>query len=141
MPARNAAVTSPLVAATPQLGVAWVVMWVSLALHVTDEALTGFLSVYNATVLALREKFGFWPMPTFEFHEWLAYLIAGIAVLALLTPVAFRGVPWIRPVLLFLAVVAGLLNATGHIVGTILGHTVEAVRFSRPAPGFYSSPQ
>jgi hypothetical protein len=38
------------------------------------------------------------------------------------------------------SVVAGLFNALGHTVATILGHTVATVRFARPAPGFYSSP-
>jgi hypothetical protein len=33
-----------------------------------------------------------------------------------------------------------LLNGLGHTLFTILGRTVEAVRFVRPAPGFYSSP-
>jgi hypothetical protein len=126
--------------ALPRLGIAWVLMWVTLAIHVTDEALTGFLSIYNPTVLALRQKLGFWPMPTFGFREWLAGLAIGIGALALLSPFAFRNGRGIRPVLLFLAVVAGLLNAFGHIVATILGHTVDTVRFARPAPGFYSSP-
>jgi hypothetical protein len=45
-------------------------MWIALAIHVTDEALTGFLAVYNPTVLALRAKLPFFPMPTFEFREW-----------------------------------------------------------------------
>lgn len=31
-------------------------------------------------------------------------------------------------------------NGIFHIVATILGHTIRSVRFSRPAPGFYSSP-
>ena len=30
---------------TFRLGVAWVMMWVALAVHVTDEVLTGFLPV------------------------------------------------------------------------------------------------
>jgi len=33
-----------------------------------------------------------------------------------------------------------LLNGFGHSLFTILGHTVASVTFSRPAPGFYSSP-
>jgi hypothetical protein len=33
-----------------------------------------------------------------------------------------------------------ILNALGHTLGTILGHTVPSVRFARPMPGFYSSP-
>lgn len=123
-----------------KLGWAWVLMWVALAIHVTDEALTGFLSVYNPTVLALRERLGFWPMPTFEFRQWLTGLGLGIFLLALLSPFAFRNAHWIRPILYFLAIVTGILNALGHTLGTILGHTVNSVRFPRPAPGFYSSP-
>jgi hypothetical protein len=115
-------------------------MWLALAVHVTDEALTGFLSVYNPTVAALRARFGFWPMPTFEFREWLTGLITLIVLLAALTPFAFRNAPWIRPVLYFCAIVIGILNALGHTLGTIFGQTVSTVRFPRPAPGFYSSP-
>lgn len=122
------------------LGWAWVGLWVALALHVTDEALTGFLRVYNPTVLAMRARFGFWPMPTFTFREWLTGLILGIVLLAALSPFAFRNVRWIRPIFYFLAVVVGILNALGHTLATIFGRTVEAVQFSRPAPGFISSP-
>jgi hypothetical protein len=123
-----------------RLGMAWVLMWVALALHVTDEALTGFLSVYNPTVLALRARLGFWPMPTFEFREWLTGLMLAILVLAGLSPWAFRNARWIRPLFYFAVIVAGVLNASGHTIATILGHTVATVRFPRPAPGFYSSP-
>jgi len=119
---------------------AWIGMWLALAAHVTDEALTGFLNVYNPTVIALHARFGFWPMPTFAFREWLTGLVALIVLLAMLTPFAFRNAPWIRPLLYFCAIVIGLVNALGHILGTILGHTVSTVRFARPAPGFYSSP-
>lgn len=123
-----------------KLGLAWVLMWVALAIHVTDEALTGFLAVYNPTVLAMRAKLGFWPMPTFEFREWLIGLTAGILLLALLSPYAFANARWIRPIFYFVAVVTGILNALGHTLATILGHTVNSVSFPRPAPGFYSSP-
>ncbi len=123
-----------------RLGIAWVLLALALAVHVTDEALTGFLSVYNSTVLALRAKFGFWPMPTFGFREWLGGLTLGILLLLALSPFAFRGSRWIRPLFYFVAIVAGILNALGHTLGTILGHTVGTVQFPRPAPGFYSSP-
>lgn len=123
-----------------RLGWAWVMMWIALAIHVADEAFTGFLSVYNPTVLALRAKLGFWPMPTFTFRGWLTGLAAGILLFALLTPFAFRRARWTRPILYFVAIVAGIFNALGHTIGTILGHTVSTVQFSRPAPGFYSSP-
>lgn len=126
--------------ATFRLGVAWVTMWIALAVHVADEALTGFLSVYNPTVVALRAKLGFWPMPTFGFREWLGGLTVGILLLALLSPFAFRNTGWLRPLFYFVAVVTGIFNALGHTLGTIFGQTVSTVRFPRPAPGFYSSP-
>jgi hypothetical protein len=115
-------------------------MWIALAVHVADEALTGFLTVYNPTVLALRAKLGFWPMPTFTFQQWLTGLAAGILLLALLSPFAFRNERWIRPIFYFVAIVTGILNALGHTIATIIGQTVSTIRFARPAPGFYSSP-
>src|SRR5689334_3101129 len=127
-------------AAAFRLGVAWVMLWIALALHVTDEALTGFLSVYNPTVLALRARFGFWPMPAFDFREWLAGLTLGILVLAAFSPFAFRNARWLRPLFYFCAVVTGIMNALGHTIATVLRHTVSTVQFPRPAPGFYSSP-
>ena len=57
-----------------------------------------------------------------------------------LSPFAFRNAIWIRPIFYFVVIVAGLLNALGHTLATILGHTVNSVRFARPAPEFYSSP-
>ena len=38
-----------------KLGIAWVLLCLSLALHVVDEAANGFLYIYNPTVIALRE--------------------------------------------------------------------------------------
>ena len=115
-------------------------MWVALALHVTDEALTGFLSVYNPTVVVLRRELGFSPIPTFTFRVWLFGLIVGILLLVALSPFAFQNAPWIRPIFYFVAIVPGLFNAMGHTLTTIFGQTFSTVRFPRPAPGFYTSP-
>ena len=123
-----------------RLGIAWIIFCFALALHVTDEALTGFLSVNNPTVLALRQKLGFWPMPTFTFRVWLTGLIMVILLFLALSPPMFRNVGWMRLVAYFCAIVIGILNALGHTFATILGHTVRSVTFPRPAPGFYSSP-
>lgn len=122
------------------LGLSWIVMWAALAIHVADEAVTGFLSVYNPTVRALRARLGFWPMATFEFRQWLAGLVIAVLLLALCTPVAFRNSRWIRPVFYVVAIVAGVANALGHTLATVFGQTVDAVQFPRPAPGSYSSP-
>jgi hypothetical protein len=70
----------------------------------------------------------------------VAWVSCGIFLLALCTPFAFRNARWIRPLLYFLAIVTGVLNALGHMVATIAGRTVSTVHFQRPAPGFYSSP-
>ena len=121
------------------LGIAWVLLCASLALHVTDEALTGFLAVYNPTVLGLKAKLGFWPMPPFGFREWLAGLIAACAILFALTPFVFRGSRWIRPLFYVFAIIM-VMNALAHTIATILGHTLSSITFPRPAPGFYSSP-
>jgi hypothetical protein len=83
-------------------GCAWFALTVAFALHILDEATTGFLAVYNPTVIAMRAR-------------------------------------WLRP-LAWLYAVIHRLNALGHTLGTIYGHTVASVTFSRPAPGFYSSP-
>jgi len=63
----------------------------------------------------------------------------GCAVLFCLTPVAARGMRGLRSLAWAFAVIM-LLNGLGHTLFTILGHTVAAVTFPRPAPGFYSSP-
>ena len=116
---------------------AWLALCGSLALHVFDEASTGFLSVYNPTVLAARQRFGWFPMPTFRYDVWLSGLIAAVVLLLLLTPLA-KARPF-RPFMYLFAVLM-LLNGLGHTLGTILGHTLPSIRFARPMPGFYSSP-
>jgi hypothetical protein len=120
-------------------GAPWVGLCAALAAHIADEALTGFLAVYNPTVTGVRQRWPWFPMPTFEYREWLTGLIAACVILACLAPLAFRGVRWLRPLAWIFAAMM-LLNGFGHSLATILGHTVESVTFPRPAPGFYSSP-
>jgi hypothetical protein len=120
-------------------GMAWLLLCLAFCAHVADEALTGFLSIYNPTVLAMRAQYAWFPMPTFEFREWLTGLIIANILLLLLTPFAFRNAGWLRPLAYFFAVVH-LLNGMGHTVATIFGQTVSTIHFPRPAPGFYSSP-
>jgi hypothetical protein len=125
--------------ATPRLGAAWVGLCFALGLHVADEALSGFLSVYNPSVLELRARYAWFPMPVFGFTEWLTGLIALIIVMFLLSPLFFQGVRWVRPIGWFMAVL-NTFNALGHTAGTIAGRTVASIHFPRPMPGFYSSP-
>lgn len=117
--------------AVRRFGAAWLGLCAALALHVTDEALTGFLDVYNPAVQAIRQRLPFLPLPTFEFRAWLAGLIAAVLLLFALSVFAFRGARWMR----WLAVPFGvlmLLNGLGHLTGSIY--------FRRVMPGAYSAP-
>jgi hypothetical protein len=120
-------------------GAPWLALGGAFALHITDEALTGFLNVYNPTVQAMERRWGWFPLPTFGFREWLIGLTIGCGILVCLSPLAYRGAAWLRPVAWIYAAIM-LLNGLGHTLFTILGHTVPSVSFPRPAPGFYSSP-
>jgi hypothetical protein len=121
------------------LGAPWLALCGAFALHITDEALTGFLSVYNPTVQAMAQRWGWFPMPTVGFREWLMGLTIGCGILVCLSPLAYRGAAWLRPVAWIYAAIM-MLNGLGHTLFTIRGHTVASVSFPRPAPGFYSSP-
>jgi hypothetical protein len=87
----------------------------------------------------MKAEYAWFPMPAFEYRDWLTGLIVANAVFLLLTPFAFRNARWLRPLAYFYAGVH-LLNGMGHTLATIFGQTVSSVHFPRPAPGFYSSP-
>lgn len=127
------------VQARPHFGGAWLLLSLALCAHVTDEALTGFLAMYNPTVLAMRARYAWFPMPTFIYRDWLTGLISVCAVLLLLTPFAYRNARYLRPFAYFFAAIM-FLNGVGHTLATIFGRTVSTVTVARPAPGFYSSP-
>src|SRR5712664_2579119 len=69
-------------------GLAWILLCLAFCAHVADEALTGFLNVYNPTVIAMRDRLAWFPMPTFEYREWLVGLIVANLILLALTPFA-----------------------------------------------------
>jgi hypothetical protein len=112
-------------------GLAWVALCVAFAIHVTDEALTDFLSVYNPAVRAIRAKLPFLPLPTFTFRVWLTGLVLAVLVLASLTPFAVRGAPWMQPI----AYGFGLIMA-----GNGLLHLGGSVYMKKAMPGVYSAP-
>lgn len=103
----------------------------ALAAHIADEALTDFLAVYNPIVRSARERFGWWPMPTFTFDVWLAGLIAVVALLLLLTPSAYRGSRLVRAAAYPFGAIM-LLNGLGHLAGSIY--------FGRWMPGATTAP-
>jgi hypothetical protein len=112
-------------------GFAWIAACVAFAVHVADEALTDFLSVYNPAVRAIRARLPFLPLPTFTFRVWLSGLVLAVVVLASLTPFAFRGAAWMRPIAYaFGIVMAG--NGLLHLAGS--AYTRKVI------PGTYSAP-
>ena len=112
-------------------GPAWVTLCVAFGIHVVDEALTDFLSVYNPMVRAVRARFPFLPLPTFTFRVWLTGLVLAVGVLASLAPFAIRGAPWMRPI----AYAFGIVMA-----GNGLLHLVGSVYMRKAMPGVYSAP-
>jgi len=114
-----------------RFGYAWLALCGALAIHVTDEALTDFLSVYNPAVHAIRARLPFLPLPTFTFETWLTGLILGILVLSVLSVLAFRG----RRLAAWLAYpYAAIMLANG------LGHFGGSIYLGRWMPGVYSAP-
>jgi len=114
-----------------RFGRAWVTLALALALHVADEAANDFLAVYNPAVRAVRDRFPLLPLPTFTFPVWLAGLIVAVMILLALSPLAFRGVRWLRVFSVPYGVLM-LLNGFGHIGSSIY--------FGRLMPGVYSAP-
>jgi hypothetical protein len=114
-----------------RLGRAWVALTLSLAAHVADEALTGFLDVYNPIVRAMRARVSWFPMPTFTFEVWITGLCLAVAALFALSPLAFRRSPLVR-IAAFPYAVIMTLNGVGHLMGSIY--------LQRWAPGTTTAP-
>lgn len=115
----------------PHFGPAWLALCVALGIHVVDEALTDFLSLYNPAVRAIRARVPFLPLPTFTFRVWLGSLIAVTVLLFALSPAAFRGESGMRPA----AYVFGVVMA-----GNGLLHLGASVYMRKAVPGVYSAP-
>lgn len=116
---------------TRQWGNAWVALAIAIALHVADEATTGFLPLYNSIVRSLRDDYPWVPLPTFTFPMWLGGLVVGVILLLGLSPLVYSGTRVFRPISYILGVLM-ILNALGHIGGSIY--------LGMLAPGVVSSP-
>ena len=109
---------------TRRWGIAWLSLVIAIALHVTDEALTGFLPLYNSSVESIRAVVPWLPLPTFSFPVWLGGLSAGIVLLLALSPLVFAGRRIFRPISYFLGVLM-ILNALGHIGASVYTSDTE----------------
>jgi hypothetical protein len=101
------------------------------AVHVFDEAIHGFLSIYNPIVASIRRQYPFLLFPTFSFQQWLMFLVGVIIILLALSLYAFWEARWMKPLsYLFSGVM--ILNGLLHITGSIA--------WGEKIPGVYSSP-
>ena len=110
---------------------AWLLLVATLAIHVADEALTGFLDFYNPLVRQIRTRWTWFPMPTFTFDVWLIGLIVLVILLTLLAPVIRQG-GWVAAVFSWIFSSIMLLNGLGHLAGSVY--------FQQWLPGASSAP-
>ena len=103
----------------------------AVAVHVLDEAVTGFLPLYNNVAQSLRASLGLSFPPTFSFGTWLGGLITAIIIGFALTPLVSRGGRFIRVFTTVLGILM-VVNALGHMLGSVY--------LGRLLPGFWSSP-
>ena len=112
-------------------GRSWLIQVAALALHVLDEAVFGFLPVYNSAVEALRDAYSWTWLPTFSETSWLTGLTLGIVVLLALSQPVYAGKTFMRPVSFF---VGGLMLLNG------IGHIGASLYLNEPIPGVASAP-
>ena len=110
---------------------AWMALCGALAIHVADEALTGFLELYNPTVRAVREQYPLLPLPTFTFETWLSLLIFAVAMLIASSFFVWKGRRAMRPISYAFA---GFMMLNGFL------HIVVSLYMREFVSGVYSSP-
>lgn len=108
---------------------AWLALTFALALHVADEAWNDFLGFYNPFMMMLRDMLLWQWLPTFQFGEWLAGLIAAILALLILARWAERR--WLA----WAALPYGLV-----MFGNGLAHIGMSLYTQRMIPGTISAP-
>src|SRR5688572_13477998 len=110
---------------------AWMALCGALAIHVADEALTGFLELYNPTVRAIRDQYPLLPLPTFTFEAWLSLLIFAVAMLIASSFFVWKGRWAMRPISYAFA---GFMLLNGFL------HIVVSLYMREFVSGVYSSP-
>lgn len=110
---------------------AWMGLCAALAIHIVDEAVTEFLAFQNASVLAIREKYPFLPLPVLTFKIWLSLLIFAVIALTAVSYFVWKGRWAMRPISYAFGGFM-LLNGLCHIAISIYMEELMS--------GVYSSP-
>lgn len=114
-------------------GLAWIAFAVAVALHVADEATHDFLGVYNPNALAVRRRLhvSFFP-PVFTPRSFAVSLSSAVALLFLLSPLAFHRAHWLLVTAIPLAILVGLSNGCLHLGASVF--------YRRWMPGVFTAP-
>jgi hypothetical protein len=115
-----------------RFGVYWLFFGYTLALHVLDEAGHDFVTVFNTNALAIRRALPFLHVPVLTLQDFIGVVALFLTFLLALTPLAFRGLKWVRGLAIPVSAIAGILNGTVHILSSLY--------LKRLMPGVYSSP-
>jgi hypothetical protein len=110
---------------------AWLLLSAALAVHIADEALTGFLDLYNPTVRGVRERLPWLIVPTFTFPVWITLLTLAVAGVLIVSHWVKRRLRW--------TVYASYAFA-GVMLANAIAHLGFSVYKSRWMPGAYTSP-
>ena len=109
---------------------AWLYVCLHLAAHGVEEALTGFVDVWNPVLLTMQAATGI-PLPQLVFDEWLTTLAVVVIALTAMTPLVARGVRGFQTGSYVLAFVM-IANGVNHLASPLY--------LGRFLPGQYTSP-
>ena len=109
---------------------AWLYLCAHVAAHAVEEAINGFVTVWNPFLASVRARTGL-PLPQFAFDDWLTALVIGILALTAMTPLVARGVRGFR---VASYVFAGLMIANG------VNHLASPLYLGQFLPGQFTSP-
>lgn len=110
---------------------AWMLLCAALAIHIADEARSGFLDLYNPTVLAIRHSHPWMLFPTFTFPVWIGLLSLAVLGFVILSIWVRRGLHW-TVYASYAFIFLMLTNAAAHLGFSIYKKTWM--------PGAYTSP-
>ena len=113
------------------IGRPWLALCFCLAVHVAEEAFTGFLPFYGDATRAVSELLPFVTSPSLVLATSMWMSVAFVAILTALAPFAYRGASWRRVATIGVSLVA-LANVSGHIGGSML--------VGQALPGVYTTP-
>jgi hypothetical protein len=97
------------------LGRVWLVLCLALAVHVFDEAVTGFVPEVNSLLQTVSHGFALPSVPVVSYAWWLGALSVLVCLLLALTRPVSRGARLTRLLPYVLAWVS-VANGLGHIV-------------------------